>query len=105
MLEILAIFIVAPALASVARGRGGRPWVWGVAAVAGYILASVLAQVLLGGVPFAGWAGVGLVALYVRLFVGRGMPQPQSMWICKNCSYTNGRHAIICEACKAAYSR
>lgn len=50
------------------------------------------------------WLWIGLVALYLRFAVARKMIQPTLTWICKNCSYTNGRHAVICEACKQPYA-
>ena len=104
MFEILLLVLSIPGIANIARGRGGRPWLWGLIAAASYIVALTLARVLSINIPFTGWAGIGLVAVCVRFFMGRGMAQPQSMWICKACTYTNGRHAVLCEACKAPYS-
>ena len=121
MIGIVLFFLLCAAISSIAalaRGRGANPWLWGAVGVLGYFGGLFGAAALLSLIPsvhyrqgfanfavtvcsaVAPWVGVGLVAAYVRFSKGKGKPQPSSKWVCKNCFYTNGRYAVICEACK-----
>ncbi len=109
----MAVVLVTSAIATYARGRGGSPWLWGSVAVGGYVLLVYGLILAAGSGPLsgwriellaAGWAWMGLVALYTRYGLGARQLNPGSMWTCTNCKYLNGRHAVICEACQRPYS-
>jgi hypothetical protein len=106
MLEIVILVIAVGGIATLARGRGTSPYLAGGVAVAGYVVLEF------GGafvVPpgdgrlvlmVAGWAWVGLVALFVRFVIGAGKPKPDGKWSCANCNYLNNASSIVCEACQ-----
>jgi len=42
MFEIILLIVVTGGIASFARARGGKPWLWGTLTVAGYFLVPLL---------------------------------------------------------------
>lgn len=118
MIGIFMLIAAVSAVAALARGRGGKPWVWGTIGVLGYFVVSWGLTVMLQSIPslrqsqggsnFAlnvsvttlPWLWLALVAGYIRFFMGRGMPQPPGKWACENCFYTNSQSSVVCEACK-----
>jgi hypothetical protein len=120
MFEIILLFVVTGGIAAYARGRGGRPWLWGTLTVVGYFLVPFLITVLaiaLGAdaksvkedaqvwffASAAGW--VAVLAFCARFLLGRGYAKPDGMWSCSNCKYLNQRYAVICEACRQPYGK
>ncbi len=114
--KLIGLFFFFTSLATIAayaRRRGKRPLIWALVASAGYFRLSFYARRLwqrhlAAGewdllVRLAPWFWLGLVALYLRLVVARKMVQSTMPWICSNCTYTNGRHAVFCEACRQSY--
>jgi hypothetical protein len=110
MLEILGLVLALGGIAGFARGRGASPVLTVLAALLGFLAISFLggsgastpdAQL---AVRLGAWGWVGAVALFVRFVVGSGRPSPTGSWICKNCSYTNGQHANLCEACQQPWT-
>ncbi len=119
MLEILLLTAVTSGIVAFARGRGGKPWLWGIVTGAGYYVIIYFGSffaVLLGANPvriqenkilwFFGTAIIwtGIVAFCARFLLGRAYAKPDGMWVCKNCSYLNKRYAVICEACRQPYA-
>ena len=51
-------------------------------------------------VTLMAWAWIGSVGLYLRFVVGARRAKPHGTWVCANCHYTNGGHAVFCEACQ-----
>jgi hypothetical protein len=114
MFAIVLLVIVTGGIAAFARGRGGKPWLWGALTVVGSLVAPRLVAfvaVVLGADPdwikendqlwficsVAAW--VAIVAFCARFLLGRGYAKPDSMWSCKNCNYLNQKYAVISEAC------
>ena len=106
MLEIIGLLLGSGAIAGFARGRGASPVLAVITALAGFFVILLLGGALVVtpdarlAVRLCAWAWVGAVALFVRFVVGAGRAKPDGTWICANCHYTNGRHAVLCEACK-----
>jgi hypothetical protein len=107
VLEIFGLVAALGTIASFARGRGASPVKTVGAALLGFLLIILIGSLLTSSyeaqlaVHLCAWGWVGAIALFVRFVVGRGRPSPIfGSWICKNCSYTNGKHAQICEACE-----
>jgi len=117
MLEIFFLIISTGAIAAYARGRGGKPWVWGTISVLGYLLVLYLGALINGilRVPpesdarllplGAALAWVGIIAFCARFLLGAGRKKPSGMWVCPNCKYLNQHYGVICEACKHAYGQ
>ena len=113
MLEIIILAVVVSAIANLARGRGGSPWVWGTIAVVGYLgfmwgLAIAIGMAGSTGsiLPLvAGWAWLGAVALWTRFGLGMKKDKPEGMWNCPNCRMLNQHYAFVCEACQTPYAR
>src|SRR3712207_6354294 len=111
MLEIFALVLSVSGIAALARGRGGTPWIWGVAAVAGYVATLFGTAVILAlfsvresVVPMvAAWMWIGAVALFLRFGMGSSHAQPDSDWFCANCTTLNKKRAVMCEACKQTW--
>lgn len=119
MFEIVLLIAATGGIVAFARGRGGKPWLWGVLTVVGYFIVPALVAfcaVLLGadpkGVKESGqlWfyvsavAWVAVLAFCARFLLGRGYAKPNGMWSCKNCKYLNKHYAVICEACREPYA-
>jgi len=111
MLEIIGLVLALGAIGGFARGRGTSPAIALGAALSGFLLIEVAGRSIVASssdaqiaVRLCAWAWVGAVALFVRFIVGAGRPSPKGSWICSNCHYTNGRHAIICEACEQPWT-
>ena len=110
MLEIiglvLGLVLALGTIAGFARGRGASPVTTVSAALLGFVLILLVGGFLVSSdetwlaVRLCAWGWVGAVALFVRFVVGSSRPSPTGSWICTNCSYTNGQHANICEACQ-----
>ncbi len=118
MFEIILLIVVTGGIAAFARGRGGKPWLWGTLTVVGYFLVPFLVSffaVLLGADPkgvkedaqlwFFGSAiaWVAVLAFCARFVLGRNYTKPDGMWSCANCKYLNKQYAVICEACRTPY--
>jgi hypothetical protein len=113
MIEIIVVIIATGAIASLARGRGGKPVLWGALAVVGYIVTELGTAVVIYAltkdktpsmVPlFAGWAWMGAVALFLRFGLGSHLAQPDTDWFCSNCKTMNKKSAVMCEACKETW--
>jgi heme A synthase len=110
VLEIIGLVLASGAIAGFARGRGTSPVISVSIAIVGF-----LAIAFLGGlvstnpdarivVTLCAWAWVGAVALFVRFVVGAGRPKPDGTWACTNCLYSNGKHAVVCEACQQPWT-
>ncbi len=110
MLEILGLVLALGAIAGFARGRGASPVIVVSVGLIGFLLIYFGGGLLVSSedahlaILLCAWGWVGAVALYVRFIVGRGRPSPTGSWICTNCSYTNGQHANICEACQQPWT-
>jgi hypothetical protein len=119
MLEIILLILVTGGIAGFARGRGGKPWLWGTLTVVGYFLVPLLVSmlaVLVGANPrtvqenryllfyVSALAWVGVLAFCARFLLGRGYAKPDGMWACKNCNYLDKQYAVICEACRQPYA-
>jgi hypothetical protein len=50
------------------------------------------------------WSYVGLVALYVRFKIGRGVEGPSGSWSCPNCHNLNQSYALKCDSCGEAFA-
>lgn len=119
MFEIVLLIAATGGIASLARGRGGNPWVWGSLTAAGYFLVPFLvgflarllgantksmgedAQLLFFVSSLVWVAGLAFCA---RFLLGREFRNPGGMWPCPNCRYLNQPYAVICEACRQPYS-
>ena len=105
MIEILLLIAALGGIASFARGRGVSPVAVGAVVLGGFVVIRLASMMLAITDDFrlalatAAWAWVGLVASFVRFVIGAGRPRPTRSWACKSCLYTNGRHAVVCEAC------
>jgi hypothetical protein len=110
MFEIIGLVLAFSGIAGFARGRGASPVITVIAGLAGFLLISFLGGAITSSddarlaVRLAAWGWVGAVALFVRFVVGASRPSPTSSWICRNCSFTNGQQANICEACQKPWS-
>jgi hypothetical protein len=119
MFEIILLIVTTGGIASFARGRGGKPWLWGTVTVAGYFLVPAVVSffaVLFGADPkgikesaqlwffVSAIAWVAVLAFSARFLLGRSYAKPDSMWSCPNCKYLNQRYAVLCEACKQPYA-
>ena len=113
MIEIFLVIIATGAIASLARGRGGKPVLWGAIAVVGYIVTELGTGLVIYAltqdktpsmVPLlAGWLWMGAVALFLRFGLGSHLAQPDTDWFCANCKTMNKKSAVMCEACKQTW--
>jgi hypothetical protein len=119
MLEIVLLIVVTGGIASYARGRGGKPWLWGALTVVGYFLVPFLVAffaVVFGVNPkivkddaqiwffISAIAWVAILAFCARFLLGRNYAKPGGMWSCPNCKYLNQHYSVICEACRQPYA-
>jgi hypothetical protein len=119
MFEIILLVAATGGIISFARGRGGKPWLWGTLTVVGYFLVPFLVSlfaVLFGAdakevkenaqlwfyISAVSW--VAILAFCARFLLGRGYTKPDGMWSCSNCKYLNQPYAVVCEACKQPYA-
>lgn len=106
MIEIIGLVLALGGIAGFARVRGARPWLAVTIALTGYLVLSFVGGALMRSpdarlaVVVLAWAWIGSVALYLRFVVGASLAKPDGTWICNNCHYTNGGHAVLCEACR-----
>ena len=120
MLEIALLIAATAGIAGFARGRGGKPWLWGTLTVVGYFLVPFLVSffaVALGANPgtikesaqllffISAISWVAVLAFCARFLLGRGYEKPSGMWSCPNCRYLNKQYAVICEACQQPYGK
>lgn len=111
VIEILCICMAVGAIASLARGRGANPILWGTIAVVGYFAwpfatAVVLAilKVRESIVPLVvAWMWFGALALFLRYGIGTRFAQPDTDWFCANCKTYNKKSAVMCDACKQTW--
>lgn len=118
MLEIALLIAATAGIAAFARGRGGKPWLWGTLTVVGYFLVPFFVRFvalklvanpldigensqLLFFTSAVSW--VATMAFCARFLLGRGYEKPSGMWSCPNCKYLNKQYAVICEACQQPY--
>src|ERR1051325_5175099 len=107
MFELILLAAAVAGIASLARGRGGNPLVWGSIAVASFVIGTLAGRQFWAGTVaqvFLPWALVGLVALEVRFILGAGRPKPDSMWSCPDCSMVNESNYVVCQACRRPWS-
>jgi hypothetical protein len=134
MMEGFVLVLALTAIVRMARTRGASPWLYGLTAGAGGLVvavatAAVVHVALFGpswppeaevivfddgdpvsdfGVRLAAsvslWLWMGLVALYVRYRVGRGVASPSGSWSCPNCRSINQSYALKCDTCGEAFS-
>jgi hypothetical protein len=119
MFEIVLLIAATGGIAAFARGRGGKPWLWGMLTVVGYFLVPFLVTffvVVFGADPqgvkenaqlwffVSAIAWVAVLAFCARFLLGRSYAKPGGMWSCSNCKYLNQHYAVICEACKQPYA-
>ncbi len=97
MIEIFLVVLGTAAIADAARRRGGSPWLFGVVAVIGYLIAgSVAAQALGRGANLVGgavWLGVCYGAVF--LLVGKGKAA-RNTWQCPECRFFNEPSTLVC---------
>jgi len=119
MFEIVLLIAATAGIAAFARGRGGKPWLWGTLTVTGYFLVPffvTLFAVLFGADPkevkqdaqfwffISAVAWVALLAFCARFLLGRSYAKPDGMWSCSHCKYLNQSYAVVCEACREPYA-
>ena len=107
MFEILVLVVVCSGIASLARGRGGNPVMFGVAAAVSYVIGVAISRRYFAGdvISFVlPWALVGLVALQVRFILGAGRAKPDSMWSCPDCNMVNESSYVVCQACSRPWT-
>jgi uncharacterized membrane protein HdeD (DUF308 family) len=115
---IILLIAATTGIVSLARTRGGNPWIWGILTLLGYFLVpygivylAVAAHLfptpaaedaqLLSFVASIAW--VALIAFCARFLLGRAHAKPDGMWSCQHCRYLNQPYAVICEACRQPY--
>ncbi len=118
MFEIALLIAATAGIAAFARGRGGKPVLWGILTVVGYFLVPflvTLSAVALGAntqaikensqlwflISAISW--VAILAFCARFLLGRSYAKPGGIWSCPNCKYLNQPYAVICEACRQPY--
>jgi hypothetical protein len=119
MFEIALPIAATSGIVALARGRGGKPWVWGTLAVLGYFAFPAVVAFFAAAfgadpasikgnsqlwffVSAAAW--IGILTFCARFLLGRGYAKPDGMWSRKNCKYLNKQYAVICEACREPYA-
>jgi phosphotransferase system glucose/maltose/N-acetylglucosamine-specific IIC component len=116
LFEIILLIAATVGITSLARGRGGNPWLWGTLTIAGYFLVPGLisflwrllkptltredAELLFLIIAIA-W--VAVLAFCARFVLGAKHAKPGGMWSCPHCRYLNQPYAVICEACHEPY--
>ena len=106
VLEVIGLIVASGAIAGFARGRGARPILSVAVALVGFVAIAFIGGAMVTtpdariAVTLCSWAWVGAVALFLRFVVGASRPKPDGTWACTNCLYSNGKHAVICEACQ-----
>lgn len=116
MIEIVFLIIAVGAIATVARQRGGNPWLWGPLALGGYFLLKLgMREFNLFPLPpgqegdlnlvrfFIAIGYICLLYLLVRFGLGRTKTKAGGKWVCPKCKYLNDEIATNCEACGQAY--
>jgi len=119
MFEIVLLIAATAGIAAFARGRGGKPWLWGALTVIGYFLVPFFVTffaVLFGADPkevkqdaqfwffISAVTWVALLAFCARFLLGHSYAKPGGLWSCPNCKYLNKPYAVICEACRQPYA-
>jgi hypothetical protein len=119
MFEMVLLIAATSGIAALARGRGGKPWLWGTLTVTGYFLVPFLVTffaVLFGAerkgvkenaqlwffVSAVAW--VTVLASCARFLLGRSYAKTRGMWLGSNCKYLNQQYSVICEASKQPYA-
>lgn len=120
MLGIALLMAATAGIAAFARGRGGKPWLWGTWTVVGYFGVPSLVRFLavkLGGNPLdlgengqllffiSAVSWVAMIAFCARFLLGRGYENPSGMWSGANCKYLNKPYAVICDPCQQPYGK
>jgi|SRR4029079_18587466 len=121
MIGLFVLALSVTGIARMARTRGASAWLYGVLAGVGWLVVGVLTAALLPGLGFGSstgaltnggtfiatvvpWAYVGLLALYVRFGIGRGVEGPSGSWSCPHCHAVNQSYALKCDSCGEAFS-
>ncbi len=116
MIGLFLLALSVTGIARMAKTRGASSWRYGLLAGVGWFVIGVLAAALLPGLGFGSdtgeltnggtfiatvvpWAFMGLVALYVRFRIGRGIEGPTGSWSCPDCHTLNQSYALKCESC------
>lgn len=107
MFQWLLLAIAVTGVASLARGRGGKPLFWGALTIVAFVLGAVVAHsfgpesVMQLVLP---WVFVGVVASNVRFVVGASRAKPDSIWSCPNCNMVNESSYVVCQACQRPWT-
>jgi hypothetical protein len=121
MLGLFVLALSVTGIARMAKTRGASSWRYGLLAGVGWFVVGVLTAVLLPSLGFGSstgeltnggtfiatvvpWAYVGLVALYVRFRIGRGVEGPSGSWSCPHCHTLNQSYALKCESCGESFA-
>jgi hypothetical protein len=110
VIEIIGLILALGGIAGFARGRGARPWLAVTSALGGFLVILFIGGSIVRtpdaklAVEIAAWAWIGGVALFLRFVVGAHRAKPDGTWVCGNCHYTNGQHAVLCEACRQPWA-
>jgi hypothetical protein len=119
----LGLFVLALSVTGIARmanTRGASSWRYGLLAGMGWLFVGVFTAALLPGLGFGSstgeltnggtfiativpWAYVGLVALYVRFRIGRGVEGPSGSWSCSQCHTLNQGYAAEMRKLRRAF--
>jgi hypothetical protein len=108
MFELILLAAAIAGIASLARGRGGNPWFFGILAGGGWLVGTVIARLVFGPQSVAifviPWAFVGLAAFNARFVLGATRPKPDGMWTCPDCHTLNDSSYVVCEACQRPWA-
>jgi hypothetical protein len=103
------------------RTRGASAWLYSSMPGVGWLVVGLLTAALLPRLGFASGTGVltnggtfiatvvpgayvGLLALYVRFRIGRGVEGPSGSWSCPHCHAVNQSYALKCDSCGESFS-
>jgi hypothetical protein len=97
MIELIVLIAVCGGIVAVARRRGARGWPFVVAALAGWLVVSVVGVALVGSGPDIllrwGWLGLCYLAVFVLTGGGRRL---ESSWQCPECQFFNEPTTLVC---------
>jgi len=120
LFAIILLIAATVGITSLARGRGGNPWLWGTLTFVGYfvspyviILLATFAHLFPRPVGenaqffsfLISIVWVAVMAFCARFLLGRKHAKPDGMWSCPHCRYLNQPYAVICEACRQPFGR
>jgi hypothetical protein len=106
MFQWLLLVVAAGGVASLARGRGGSPILFGAATVVAFVAGALFGPIFGSTVIelVLPWMLVATVAVIARFMLGAGRPKPDGMWSCPECKMVNEASYIVCEACQRPWS-